>query len=396
MNHKLNAIGCILLICTLAGCTTATAVPTPTPAKPTPTYSDLVWDPEFDTLGVGIVLPTKDEPVWRQAAERFKDALISAGYDVEILFSQDSTIREKQNVENLIAGKFEILIICPVDANEAAAAAQEAGELGLKIISFDRLIRDTEAVDYYVTFNAVEVGEKQGKFLVDEATGKGNSLFLYSGPTRDEYSFWFFEGAWNKLQPKIADGTFVIQNSSEAVALQDKPDLTRDEMARIIDQISTDWDPTTAHKLAEANLTAITEADKNDSYILAPNDRTARAIAVAFLEDLDVTRILITGQDGEKASLQDIIDSKQSMTVLKDMRLLVDDAIQAAIAFLEGGTPVATTTYNNGMIDVPANPPEVVIVTQANFYETIIESGYYPESDFRYLFGDPVMTPIKP
>jgi putative multiple sugar transport system substrate-binding protein len=87
------------------------------------------------------------------------------------------------------------------------------------------------------------------------------------------------------LQPKIADGTFVIKNSSEAVALQDKATLTRDEMAKIIGQITTNWDFNTAKNLAEANLTVATAADKGDVFILAPNDGTARAIADAFGAD---------------------------------------------------------------------------------------------------------------
>ncbi len=75
---------------------------------------------------------------------------------------------------------------------------------------------------------------------------------------------------------------FVIKNSSEAVALQDKPKLTREEMGKIIGQITTNWDFNTAKNLAEANLTKATAADKGNVFILAPNDGTARAIADAF------------------------------------------------------------------------------------------------------------------
>ena len=185
------------------------------------------------------------------------------------------------------------------------------------------------------------------------------------GAASDNNAFLFFEGAWNVLQPKIADGTFVIKNSSEAVGLQDKATLTRDEMAKIIGQVTTNWDFNTAKNLAEANLTAAAAADKGDVFILAPNDGTARAIADAFAADKDVTSFVVTGQDAEKASVQYIIDGKQSMTVLKDVRTLVGDAIAAAVAFLTGGTPEQTNTYNNGVIDVPAKPSVVISVDQA-------------------------------
>ena len=216
------------------------------------------------------------------------------------------------------------------------------------MISYDRLIRDTEAVDYYVTFDSVSVGKAQAQYLVDKASGTGNPLYLYAGAASDNNAFLFFEGAWDVLQPKIADGTFVIKNSSEAVALQDKATLTRDEMGKIIGQVTTDWKFDVAKNLAEANLTAATAADKGNVFILAPNDGTARSIADTFAADKDVTNYVISGQDAEEPSVQYIIDGKQSMTVLKDVRTLVGDAIAAAVAYLSGGAPEETTTYNNG------------------------------------------------
>ncbi len=219
---------------------------------------------------VGIVLPTKDEPRWIQDETRFKEALTAAGYEVQILFSQGDSAKEKANVEALISQGIQVLIICPQDGTAAAAAAEAARAAGVKVISYDRLIRDTDAVDYYVTFDSVAVGEAWGQYLIDNATGTGNNLYLYAGAASDNNAFLFFEGAWNKLQPKIADGTFVIKNSSEAVALQGKATLTREEMAKIIGQVTTEWKFDVAKNLAEANLTAAAAADKGTVYIVAP------------------------------------------------------------------------------------------------------------------------------
>ena len=108
-------------------------------------------------LAVGIVLPTKDEPRWIQDETRFKDALTEQGYAVEILFSQGDPAKEKQNVETLISKGIKVLIICPHDGTAAAAAAEAARAAGVKVVSYDRLILDTDAVDYYVTFDSVSV-----------------------------------------------------------------------------------------------------------------------------------------------------------------------------------------------------------------------------------------------
>ncbi len=341
--------------------------------------------PAETKLGVGVVLPTRDEPRWIQDETRFKDAFAAAGYDVEILFSEGDSAKEKTNVENLITKGVKVIIICPQDGTAAAAAAEAARAADVKVISYDRLIRETDAVDYYVTFDSIAVGEAQGQYLVDKASGTGNPLYLYAGAASDNNAFLFFEGAWNVLQPKIADGTFYVVNSSEAVALQDKAELTREEMAQIIGQVTTEWDFDTAKTLAESHLTAASADDKGDVFILAPNDGTARAIADAFAADADVSSYVVTGQDAEIASVQYIIDGKQSMTVLKDVRTLVADAISAAIAYLEGSTPPETNSYNNGAIDVPAAPSEVITVDQSNVKEAIIDSGYWPASEFTGL-----------
>ncbi len=356
-----------------------------TSATPEATTAPTTEGSQGSKLAVGIVLPTKDEPRWIQDETRFKEALSAAGYDVEILFSQGDSAKEKANVEDLITKGIKVLILTPHDGTAAAAAAEAARAAGVKVISYDRLILDTEAVDYYVTFDSVAVGRAQGQYLVDKATGQGNPLYLYAGAASDNNAFLFFQGAWEVLQPKVADGTFVIVNSDKAVALQDKPELTRAEMADIIGQITTNWDFNAAKNLAEANLTSASADQKGDVFILAPNDGTARAIADAFAADKDVASYVVTGQDAEKASIQYIIDGKQSMTVLKDVRTLVADAIDAAVTFLKGSTPPQTTTYNNGAIDVPAKPSEVITVDKSNVKAAIIDSGYWPASDFTGL-----------
>ena len=377
----LSVIMAIVSVFSLTGCKTTTTETTATETETTVAETTA----EIAAGSVGIVLPTKDEPRWIQDETRFNDALKTAGYSAEILFSQGSSAKEKENVEALITKGVKVLIICPQDATAAAAAADDARAAGIKVISYDRLIRETEAVDYYVTFDSIAVGEAQAQYLVDKATGSGNPLYLYAGAATDNNAFLFFEGAWNVLQPKIAGGTFIIKNSSEAVALQGKSTLTRDEMGKIIGQVTTNWDFTVAKNLAEANLTIAKAAAKGNVFILAPNDGTSRAIADAFGADKDVKSYVVSGQDAEIPSVQYIIDGKQSMTVLKDVRTLVSDAINAAVAYLTGKTPEQTNTYNNGKIDVPAKPSVVVTVDKSNVKAALIDSGYYKASEFTGL-----------
>lgn len=334
-------------------------------------------------VDIGIVLPTKEEPRWVQDEARFKDALKDTNYNVEILFSQGDSAREKQNVETLIAKGIKVLIITPHDGAAAAAAVKAAKAEGIKVISYDRLVTNTDAVDYYVTFNSISVGMAQGQFLVDQLTGDmGEKLYLYAGAATDNNAFLFFEGAWNVLQPKIADGTFVVQNSTKAVEYMNKAELTREEMGEIIEQITTDWKPEVAKSKAESHITAAPPSGK--TYVLAPNDGTARSIYDQFSKE-DGIDVYVTGQDAEIPSVQYIIDGKQSMTVLKDVRDLVKGAIGTAVNVLEDKAVETNGSYNNGAADIKAKDIKVITVTQENVKDTIVESGYYDAGEFTGL-----------
>ncbi|MCR5147570.1 MAG: sugar-binding protein [Eubacterium sp.] len=335
---------------------------------------------------VGVVLPTKDEPRWLQDQKQFETILGDAGFTNQVLFSQGSSATERTNVETLISKGIKVLIICAQDAAAASAAVDEAKQAGVKVIAYDRLITGTDSVDYYVTFDSFAVGAAQGQYLIDNApAGSGIPLYLYAGAATDNNAFIFFEGAWSVLQPKIADGTFKIANSSEAEKLKDKASLERDEIGKIIGQITTDWDFNVAKSKAEANLTASNKDLKGDVLVLAPNDGTARSIADVFATDKDVKSYVITGQDSEKASVQYIIDGKQSMTVFKDTRTLAADSVAMAVSILDGKEPVTDSSYNNGKVDVPAKQTSIVVVTKDNVKQALIDSGYYNASDFSGL-----------
>lgn len=333
---------------------------------------------------IGIVLPTKEEPRWVQDEARFNAALEGTEYSAEILFSQGDSAKEKQNVETLIAKGIQVLIITPQDGDAAAAAVNAAKEEGITVISYDRLVTNTDSVDYYVTFNSVSVGEAQGQYLVDnvEAGSTGNKLYLYAGAATDNNAFLFFEGAWNVLQPLIADGTFEVQNSSKAVELKDKADLTREEMSQIIEQITTDWKPEVAKSKAQSHITSAPPEGK--TYVLAPNDGTARSLYDEFSKEEGLT-LFVTGQDAEIPSIQYVIDGKQSMSVLKDVRSLVQGAIDTATTVLKGETVSTNGSYDNGAVEVGAIDIPVVTVTKENVQQTIIESGYYEASEFTGL-----------
>ena len=195
---------------------------------------DNVTDPAADKIdgAVGIVFPN-DYLRWDNDEARFRAALTAAGVEHTILRSADSSVTEATHVANLIESGIKVLVLCPVSSADAASAAEAAHAAGVTVIAYERLITETAAVDYYVSFKSLDVGRMQGQYLIDHATGTGNPLYLYAGNQTDNNSFLFFAGSWSVLQPKIADGTFVIANSQAADGLKESATLTHDQISTI-------------------------------------------------------------------------------------------------------------------------------------------------------------------
>ena len=329
------------------------------------------------SLDIGIILPTQNEERWTQDKARFLEAAAKTDYKVEILFSEGDSAVEATNIDTMISKGAKVIIITAHDSGAAKSAVQRAIDAGVKVIAYDRIV-DLEGVSFYVTFDSIVVGNEQGQFLIDNATGKDNELYLFSGGTWEGNAPLFFRGAWETLQPKIADGTFKVMNIPAHTQFIDKAILTTEEALVMMKQADTDWSPEATATLA-ANHATTYPASGSKAYFIAPNDFTSRAINDAFTA-AGVSEVIITGQDADILSVARVQDSAQSMTILKDVRTLVANAFEVATLLLDDKElPAATHFY--GESDVPAVPTSVVVVTPENIDKEIVESGYYTQEE---------------
>ena len=348
-------------------------------------------------LDIGIVLPTKDEDRWLADEATFKKLIEEKGYKAEIMYSQADPAIEKANVEALIEKGVKVLLICPFDGAAAASTVEMAKEEGVQVISYDRLIMGTDAVDYYVAFESAKIGEAMGQYLVDQAAaygGSGLNLYLYSGALTDNNSFTYFQGNWNALQPKIADGTFIVRNSEVAMKYKDIKDLSYDQLYEIMQSVDTEWTPSVAKSLAEANLTNASADQKALSFITAPDDNTARAIADAFMADADVQEFRICGADGVEGSVQYLIDGKQDMTVYCNPAMIAVAAMELAEKLIAGEKVESGETINNEAIDIPVIRCDVQPVTRDNLVEVWLDAGVYDAANYTNYEG--ISDAVKP
>ena len=348
-------------------------------------------------LDIGIVLPTKDEDRWLADEATFKKLIEEKGYKAEIMYSQADPAIEKSNVEALIEKGVKVLLICPFDGAAAASTVEMAKAEGVQVISYDRLIMGTDAVDYYVAFESAKIGEAMGQYLVDQAAaygGSGLNLYLYSGALTDNNSFTYFQGNWNALQPKIADGTFIVRNSEVAEKYKDIKDLSYDQLYEIMQSVDTEWTPSVAKSLAEANLTNAAPEEKALSFITAPDDNTARAVADAFMADADVKEFRICGADGVEGSVQYLIDGKQDMTVYCNPAMIAVAAMELAEKLIAGEKVECAETINNEAIDIPVVRCDVQPVTRDNLVEVWLDAGVYDAANYTNYEG--ISDAVKP
>ncbi|WP_025272415.1 multiple monosaccharide ABC transporter substrate-binding protein [Haloglycomyces albus] len=323
---------------------------------------------------VGISMPTKTSERWIADGENLEKQFEDAGFDTILNFAEDKVDRQISQIENMIAQGVNTLIIAAKDGSTLSGVLATAKQEDIVVISYDRLIRDTKDVDYYVTFDNYQVGQLQGGYIVDaldldNETGPFN-IELFAGSLDDNNAFYFWDGAIDALQPYIDDGKLVVR--SEQVD---------------IEQTATDsWLAENAQDRMDDLLATFYTDDKVHA-ILSPFDGISQGI-IASLEssgystdDLPV----ITGQDAEETSIQYIIDGRQTATVFKDTRALASQAFDMTTSVLDEEEVEVndTETYDNGAKVVPSFLLEPVSVDASNWKEVLIEeSGYYAEGTF--------------
>ena len=323
---------------------------------------------------VGVSMPTQTSERWIADGEAVKSQLEEAGFTVDLQFANDDIPTQSQQIDQMITQGVKVLIIAAIDGTALAPQLENAAAQGIKIISYDRLIRDSENVDFYVSFDNFKVGVAQGQSLIDGLKERGDGPFnieLFAGSLDDNNAHFFFDGAMSVLQPEIDNGTLTVVSGQTS-----------------IDQAATlGWQQEKAQKRMEDLLTAHYQDKKVDG-VLSANDGLARGIITALQNNgysgtVEDGFPVVTGQDAEIASTKLIQDGVQYSTIFKDTRLLAEQAVAAAQDLLAGEEPEAnnTTDYDNGVKVVPSYLLDVVTVTQDNITEALVDTGYLTQEE---------------
>lgn len=303
----------------------------------------------WGAIKIGLSLPQQREERWVKDKERMMELAKKEHIELKFYSADFGAAKQVIQCEDLLTQNISVLILAPQDAVSAAVIVEKAHKAKVKVISYDRLVQNSD-VDLYISFDNVKVGELQGEYIVKQAP-TGNYVILSGAPT-DSNSKLFKTGAMKIIKP------FVDKNLIHI----------------IMDQSVKDWQASEARIIIENVLAA--NNNKIDA-ILAPNDNTAKGAIQALAAQNMAGKVVVTGQDAELTAVQRIVEGTQSMTVFKDTRLLGEAAIQAAIDMTKK-VPIDTKkrTVNNGKIDVPSLLLTPYLIHKGNIDTILIDSGY--------------------
>ena len=322
---------------------------------------------------IGVAMPTQDLQRWNQDGENMKKELEAKGYEVDLQYAGNEVSTQVSQVENMIANGDELLVVASIEGDSLGTVLAQAKENNIPVISYDRLIMNTDAISYYATFDNYLVGKTQGQFLVDaldldNTDGPYNIEFVTGDPGDNNVNF-FFGGAMDVLQPYIDEGKLVVPSGQ----------MTKDEVA------TANWSTETAQSRFENILSSYYADGTNLDAVLASNDSTALGVENALAANYTGEYPIITGQDCDIANMPNIIDGKQAMSVFKDTRTLASKVVKMVDAIMQGGeAPVNDTeTYDNGTGVIPSFLCEPVVCTADNYKELLVDSGYYTEDQLK-------------
>lgn len=300
-------------------------------------------------IKIGFSMATLKEERWQKDKAAFEAHCEKMKVKCVITVANADAQQQANDVDNLLTQGVDVLIIAPHDSTQAASMVDKAKAQNVPVISYDRLI-NSEKIDLYISHQVPVIGRKMAEYALAKVP-KGNYVMVYGAST---------------------DNNGMILKQEQNAVL--KPAVDRGDIKIVADQHAKDWKPEEALKIVENALTQ--NADKIDA-VIASNDGTAGG-AISALETKGLAgKVLVTGQDAEKAALQRIAEGTQTMTIYKPIEPLAQGAVEAAIKLAKGekldSEPFKSDTMTK---NIAAILLEVIVVDKDNLQETVIKDGW--------------------
>jgi len=303
---------------------------------------------QYNNVRIGFALGDLREERWQKDRDLFVEAAKKLGAYVQVVSANSDAELQNTQVENLISQGVNIIVIAPYDSEKIASVVALAHKSNIKVIAYDRLIKNSD-VDFYVSFDNVKVGKMEAQGVV-EVKKSGNFAYIGGAPTDNNASL-LKQGSMEVLSPFIKSGSIKL----------------------VVDKFTTDWKPEVAYNTIKQYLASGGKLDA----VVAANDGTAFG-AIRALKEYNLDgKIPVSGQDAELSACQRVVEGTQTLTVYKPIPALAAKAVEIAVAMTKGEEPVSNAVTNNGKIDVKSYYLDPIMVTKGNMDETVVKDGFH-------------------
>ncbi len=313
---------------------------------------------------VGISMSDFATERWKPESDLLKAQLEAKGYEVLVQEANHDPKLQNDQIDNMISQGVKGLIIVAEDGDAAATAVQKAAKAGVKVIAYDRLIKDP-AIAGYLSFDNTEVGRNEADGVMkwldknfDFSKGPAKVMMMGGSPT-DNNAILVRKGQTEVVDPYVKDGKVEI----------------------VADQWVDNWDAANALKIMENVLTA--QGNKIDA-VVASNDGTALGALQALKAQGLAGKVPISGQDATADGCNSIAKGEQTVTVLKDIRNLAPAAVEMMDALIKGSSYPNLKSFT--LADLTNDPSKqgnimayflpVEQVNKDNVYEKCVKNGF--------------------
>jgi D-xylose transport system substrate-binding protein len=304
---------------------------------------------------IGFAMDSVREERWQKDRDAFEAHCKAVNVQCVITVADNKADKQADDVDNLLTQGVDVLVIAPHDATQAASMVDKAKAQGVPVISYDRLI-NSDKIDVYISHQVPVIGRKMAEYALDKVP-KGNYVMVYGAST---------------------DNNAIIMKNEQLKVLQ--PAIDRGDIKIVAQDFMTDWKPELALNFAENTLTQ--NSDNIQAFVVS-NDGLAGGVISALAKRQLAGKVIVTGQDAEKAALQRIAEGTQTMTVYKPIVPLANAAVEAAIALAKKQPLTGATAFHNDVInkDIQAILLEVISVDKSNLLTTVIAQNYVSYDD---------------
>jgi D-xylose transport system substrate-binding protein len=299
-------------------------------------------------LKIGFLMDSLKVERWQTDLEAFQKRANELGAEVLVETAEGDDPLQFEQAYKLLNSGIKALVIVAHDTNEAVRIVASARAKNVPVISYDRLIRNSN-IDFFVGADAEAIGELQASTLV-KAAPIGNYVLIGGSPT---------------------DPTATLLRAGQMKIL--KPLIDRGDIKLFADVWARDWLPIEAYT---HTIEVIEAYQGNITAIIASDDGTAGGAIQALRDHGLAGKVLVSGQDADLAAIIRILEGTQTMTVYKPVGLEASHAAEAAVSLAKGEAIRSSAFVPNGNRNVPAFFVPPVMVTKDNVMQTVIKDGF--------------------